>query len=166
MSVEQVRDRPLDRRRADLQPQAIDNRDALRWRKAARRLDEPAREVSRFEHARLAGRYHLYFMAVRVGTAVQFEGRVVSDHATAAQTGSGQETVDRPFGGVGMLGHGREYATRDAPDVARLKMLGEHRRDHLVVGTTADSRRVLGAIEDRPSAEEGSGYEPGHGGYG
>ena len=104
-------------------------------------------------------------MPLRVGAAVQLEGRVISDHAPTAQTGGGQEAVDRPFPGVGMLGHRREDATRDAPDVARMKMLGEHRRDDLVLRATANSRGVFGAAEDRVSAEEGRGYEPGHGGF-
>lgn len=46
---------------------------------------------------------------------------------------------------------------RGAPDVARLKMLGEHHRDDLVLRATADSGGIFGAAEDRVSAEEGRG---------
>ena len=166
IAIEEIRDRPLDRRHADLQPQAVDRRDAVRRREAARRLDEPAGEADGFEHAGLTGRDHLHVMPLGVGAAVQLKGRVIGDRAATAQTGGGQEAIDRPFLGVGMLGHGCEDAPRDAPDVARLKMLGKHRRDDLVLRTAADSRGVFCAAEDRVSAEEGRGYEPGHGGLG
>jgi hypothetical protein len=45
-------------------------------------------------------------------------------------------------------------------------MLGKHGRYDLVVRAAADSGGVFGAAEDRMSAEEGRGYEPGHGGFG
>jgi hypothetical protein len=45
-------------------------------------------------------------------------------------------------------------------------MLGEHRRYDLVARAAANSGGVFGAAEDRVSAEEGRGYEPGHDGFG
>src|SRR3546814_216392 len=116
---------PLDRRHADLQPQAVDRCNAVRRCEAARRLNEPAGETDRLEYAGLAARDHLHLMPLRVGAAVQLEGRVIGDHAAPAQTGGGQEAVDGPFAGVGMLGHGCKDTARDAPDVAGLKMLRE-----------------------------------------
>jgi hypothetical protein len=47
-----------------------------------------------------------------------------------------------------------------------MKMLGEHRRYDLVARAAANSGGVFGAAEDRVSAEEGRGYESGHGGFG
>jgi hypothetical protein len=91
---------------------------------------------------------------------------VIGYHAATTQTGGGQEAVDGPFLGVGMLGHGGEDAPCDAPDVARLKVLGQHRCYDLVARAAADSRGIFGAAEDRVSAEEWRGYEPGHGGFG
>jgi hypothetical protein len=41
-------------------------------------------------------------------------------------------------------------------------MLGEHCRYDLVARAAADGGGVFGAAEDRVSAEEGRGYEPGH----
>ena len=108
----------------------------------------------------------LYVMPLRVGVALQLKSRVIGDRAAMAQTGGGQEAVDRPCRGVGMLGHRGEDATGDAPDVAGLEMLGEHRRDDPVLGAAANSRGVFGATEDRVSAEEGCGDEPGHGSSG
>jgi hypothetical protein len=62
---------------------------------------------------------------------------VIGDDATSAQTGRRQEAIDRPFVGIGMLGDGSENAPRHTPDISCVKMLGEHRRDDLVVGATA-----------------------------
>ena len=83
-------------------------------------------------------------MPLRIGVALQLKGRVIGDRAAMAETGGGQEAVDRPCRGVGMLGHRGEDATGDAPDVAGLKMLGEHRRDDLVSRSAANRRGVFG----------------------
>ena len=91
---------------------------------------------------------------------------MIGDRAAMVQAGGDQEAVDRPCRGIGMLGHRCEDAPRDAPEVAGSKMLGEHRRDGLIFRTAADSRCVFGAAEDRVSAEERCGDEPGHGSSG
>ena len=65
---------------------------------------------------------------------MQLKGRVVGNHGVTAQTGGGQKAVDGPLGGIGMFRYGRKNATRYAPDIARLKVLGKHRRDDLVLG--------------------------------
>ena len=164
VTVEQIGDRPLDRRYPDLLPQAVDCHDAIRGCEAARRPDEPAGETGRLEHAGLSLRDDLHVMPLRVGVAVQLEGRVIGDRAAKAQTGGSQEAVDRPCRGVGMLGHRGEDATGDAPDVAGLEMLGEHRCDDLVLRPAANGRGIFLPPEDRVGAEEGRGDESRHGG--
>ena len=164
VAVEQIGDRPLDRRHPDLLSQAVDRRDAFRRREAARRPDEPAGETGCLEHAGFSLRDDLQVTPLRVGVSVQFEGRAIGDGAAKAQTGSGEEAVDRPCRGVGMLGHRGEDATGDAPDVAGLDMLGEHRCDDLVVRLATNGRGVFGPAKDRVGTEEGRGEEPGHDG--
>ena len=108
----------------------------------------------------------LHVMALRVGVAaMQFKSRVIGNHAPLAQAGGGQETVNRPFSGIGMFGHRREDSARNASDIACLKMLGKHCRDDPVLRPAANSSGVLSTTEDRMGAEEGRGYEPGHGGF-
>ncbi|MCY4560227.1 MAG: hypothetical protein OXF79_28490, partial [Chloroflexi bacterium] len=45
-----------------------------------------------------------------------------------------------------------------------LEVLGEHRRDDLVIWSPTNRRGVFGPPEDRVGAEEGRGEEPGHDG--
>lgn len=61
-----------------------------------------------------------------------------------------------------MFGYGREDLPRDAPNIARSKMLGEHRSDDLVIGFATDGGGVFSAPENRMRTEEGRRYEPGH----
>ena len=56
--------------------------------------------------------------------AVQLQGRVIGNDATRAQPRGCQEAVNGPTAFVRVLGHGREDLAGDAPDVARLEMLG------------------------------------------
>ena len=65
-----------------------------------------------------------------------------------------------------MLGYRGEDATGNAPDVAGLEMLGEHRRDDLVFRPAANGRGILRPPEDRIGAEEGRGDESRHAGSG
>ena len=108
VTVEQIGDRPLDRRYPDLLPQAVDRRDAIRRREAARRPDEPAGETGRLEHAGLSLRDDLHVMPLRVGVTEQLKGRVIGDRAAKAQTGGGKEAVDQPCRGVGV----RSYSSK------------------------------------------------------
>lgn len=102
-------------------------------------------------------------MSLRVGAAVQIEGRVIGDRAFVAQARGSQETVDRPGRGVGMLGHRGEDATGDALDVAGLEVVGEHRRDDPILGAATDRRGIFSTAEDRVGAEERRRDELGHG---
>ncbi len=65
-----------------------------------------------------------------------------------------QKTINRPFGGIGVLENRREDIPRDALDIAGLKVLGQHGRDHLVVGAAANRGSILGPVDDRPRAEK------------
>ena len=53
-----------------------------------------------------------------------------------------------------MLGYGREDFAGDAPDVARLHMLGKHCRHNPVTWLAADGGRILRPAEDGTRAEE------------
>ena len=120
-------------------------------------LHEAAWEVGGLQQARLTRGDDLDLEAVGVGVAVQLECGVVGDHPARAQAGGRQEPIDRPGAGVGMLWNGGEDSARKAADVARLQMLGEHRRDDLVGRRAAEGRGILGAIEHRRGAEERGG---------
>ncbi|MEQ8828099.1 MAG: hypothetical protein RIC82_10005, partial [Parvibaculum sp.] len=127
--IKKVGDRPLDCRYANVEPHAIDDRNAVHQASvfrgdATRRFHEPAREIRSLDDARLAGCDDLHLVAFRISTAVKLEGRVIGDNAAAPQAGCRQETIDRPLGGIGMLWDGRENAPRDALDIAGPKMLG------------------------------------------
>ena len=65
-----------------------------------------------------------------------------------------RKRFDRPFGGIGMFGDGGENTSRDALDIAGLKVLSEHGRDDLVVGTATYCDGIFGAVKDRVRAEE------------
>ena len=109
IAVEEIGDRPLDCRYADVEPHAINDRNAISQAaiflgEATRRFHEPAGEISGLDDPRLAGRDDLHLMAFRIGAAVKFEGRVIGDNAAAPQSGRCQETIDRPFAGIGMFG--------------------------------------------------------------
>lgn len=85
---------------------------------------------------------------------MKLKGRVIGDDAAAPKMGCCEKAVDRPFVGIGMLGNRRKNASRNALDVAGLKMLGEHGGYHLVVGLAPDSHSIFGPAKDRPGAEE------------
>ena len=84
VAVEQIGDRPLDRRYPDLLSHAVDRHYAIGGREAARRRDEPAGETGRLEHAGFPLRDDLHVMLLRVGVSVQLKGRVIGDGAAKA----------------------------------------------------------------------------------
>ena len=88
---------------------------------------------------------------------------MICNHPVDSQSRGSKESVDDPFPSVSMLWNGSEDATGDAADVPGSKMLSEHLRDDLVIGTAADSRGVFGTAENGVVAKEWSGNESGHG---
>ena len=94
---------------------------------------------------------------------MQLQGRVIGNDAARAQPRRRQEAVNGPATRVRVLGHRREDLAGDAPDVARLEMLGKHCRHDPVARLAADGGGVLGPAEDGMRAEERRRDEPGHG---
>ena len=152
VTVEQIRDGARERRHRDLHPQPIDRRHAVglgrgRPGEPSRGLHEPAGQAVRLEHARLSRGDDLHVVPFRVGVAVQLQGRVIGDDAARAQPRRRQEAVNGPTACVRVLEHRREDLAGDAPDVARLEMLGKHCRHDPVARLSADGGGVLGPAD-------------------
>lgn len=71
--VEQVQQRPFERRQVDGETLAIDGGYALIWRMVGRVTDEAASDVGRLDEPRLAASDELDFLRWRDCAAVQFE---------------------------------------------------------------------------------------------
>jgi hypothetical protein len=89
VAVEQICDRALDRRDANVEPHAVNHHHpvlqvSISSGEAAARLDEAAREAGGFEHTWLTRRNHLDLIPLRIGGAMQLQRRVIGDDSAPA----------------------------------------------------------------------------------